>query len=418
MNKLFVFLLGIMLCTMHVYAGDGTNVDQDGIIVFQGKKKIKSSGKKYSFALDKGDKVVMKISTDKDNALRYIAIKEMNSGNQVWRKDKIASSSNEININKEGVYIFEFKAKGMGARELTLDIIRIPGSKKFYNTAWMQYSTYKPEEVVYLVDTVIGYKEPLKTDTLMQVFNKYYYQKVDVFNYRKQILGQGGVHNSQGDSKPLAINQALVPSGAKFKCYNYNLSSKIGGAKHWALADIGVSAVSMVLSPAASVAAHGAIGLIGPQPGTEPIQYFMSNRSSDLSAVKEIYSLYNKGRKATNKAKDAMGNLAGRFSGKAEDAIKGTKVKQYGENDLSFNQKGLVTSMFVSSAKPPMAQYIMFGNPDMAQAKNLKMNAYAIYYAPTYYKVRAEKSFYQVLLEQLSKSKTKYTKSVRFGSIK
>lgn len=417
MNKLFIFLLSIMLCNTYVYGGVDTNIQQDEIIVFQGKKKISSSGKTYSFALDKGDKVLIKMSIEKDKELKYVSVKEMNSGSIIWQRERLTTSSSEININKEGVYTFEFKAKGMGAREVTLDIVRTPGRTKLYNTAWMSYNTYTPEEIRYTVDTVIGYQAPVRTDTVMKVFHKYYYQKVDVFNYSKQILGQGGVHNSQGDSKPLTINNALVPSGAKFKSYNYNLSSQIGGAKHWALADIGVSAVSMALSPAASMAAHGAMGLIGPQPGTEPIQYFMSNRSSDLNTIKEIYSLYNQGRKVSNKAKDTTAKYLSKVSDKAADAVKGTKVKQYDENDLSFNQKGLVTNMHVSSAKPPEAKYIMFGNPDIAQAKNIKMNAYAIYYAPVFYQVRAEKTYYEVITEQLSKSKIKYTKSVHFGSV-
>ncbi len=386
-------------------------------VIFQGEKEINKTGKTYSFALDKGDEINITISIEKDKEIDGVLLTNINSKSVIWHKNNISSINEIIKVPDESVYTLTIKGKG-GKKKITLDIIRVSGNEEFYNPAWTQNNTYSKDAVIYEVDTVIGYKEPTTSYKDIRLFNKYMYQKVDVFDYNDQILGQGGIHNSQAKIKPLSLNKALIPQNAKLKGYHYNVSSTIGGAKHWALADIGVSAASMVMSPAASFAAHGAMGLIGPQPGSEPIQYFMSNRESDLKVAQEIYSLYNSGREATNKAKDVIGDFAGHFSSSAEKSVKGTKVKEYNEGDMSFNEKGLVTNLSVTEALPPSAKYLLFGNPDIAQAKNLKLNAYAIYYKPTYYTLNAEQKYYEVLLQKITKTKIKYTKTSTLESIK
>ncbi|MCW3787562.1 hypothetical protein OM075_13895 [Marinilabiliaceae bacterium AAT] len=385
--------------------------------IFQGKNSINKEGKSYDFAINKNDEIKIVLSVEKEKDLASIVLIDKNSNETVWKKGKVSSVNETIRIPEESVYSLQLTGRG-GKKDVSISITRISGKEKLYNPAWMQYNSISTENISYEVDTMIGYQDPVISYHDIRLFNKYMYQKVDVFDYNDQILGQGGIHNSQAKIKPLAINKANIPDSAIFKGYHYNVSSTIGGAKHWALADIGVSAASMVMSPAASFAAHGAMGLIGPQPGSEPIQYFMSNRESDLKVAQEIYSLYNSGREATNKAKDVIGDIAGHFSSSAEKNVKGTKVKEYNEGDMSFNEKGLVTNLSVTEALPPTAKYILFGNPDIGQAKNLKLNAYALYYKPTYNTLSAEEQYFQALIQKLSKTKIKYTKTIHLESIK
>ena len=410
-------IFGIMFCTIPILQNINGQINNPNFTIFQGKNSIKKDGKTYDFAMNKNDEIKITLSVEKEKDISSIRLIDKNSHVTVWEKGKVSSVNDIIKIPEESVYILEIIGRG-GKKDVSISLTRVSGKEKLYNPAWMQYSTITSENITYEVDTMIGYKEPVISYQDIRLFNKYMYQKVDIFDYNDQILGQGGIHNSQAKIKPLAINKSNIPDSAIFKGYHYNVSSTIGGAKHWALADIGVSAASMVMSPAASFAAHGAMGLIGPQPGSEPIQYFMTNRESDLKVAQEIYSLYNSGREATNKAKDVFGNIAGHLSDDAKNAIKGTKVKEYNEGDMSFNEKGLVTNLSVTEALPPSAKYILFGNPDIGQAKNLKLNAYALYYKPTYYTLKAEEQYFQALIQKLSKTKIKYTKTIHLRSIK
>lgn len=391
---------------------EGSGNLADGIPVFQGQLKVTSTAYSLSYAFDKGDKVLIKFHTEKDKKLKSVIFKDL-YGNNLWQQTKISTADKEININKEGVYIFSLIAKGMGSRNVTLDVIR--KTNKLYNTAWMKYSTYTAAEVKYSVDSMVGYNEPVVTQKLLKVFDKYKYQNVKLFSFHKQILGQAGIHDSQAKGYPTGLKPELAPKSGKLKGYTYSLSSVLGGAKHWAIADIAVTTGAMFLTPAAGFAAHGAMALIGPQPGSEPVQYFISSRESDIKIVREIYSPHNDARKGTNAIKDGLGNLIGGDAGKV---VKGTKVKSYNEGHLDFNQKGKVTNMLIYSAKPPSNKWFIMANPEYTQAKNVKLEGSAIYYAPVYKNVNAKEYTYTVKTVPVEKTTTKYTKSIRYGSIK
>ncbi len=395
---------------------EGTGSLANGIPVFQGQMAVTSAGYSLSYAFDKGDKVLIKFHTEKDKKLKSIVFKDL-YGNNLWQQTKISTADKEININKEGVYTFSLIAKGMGTRDVTLNIIR--KTDKLYNTAWMKYSKYTSSEVKYSVDSMIGYNEPVISQKLIKVFDKYKYQNVKLFSFHKQILGQAGIHNSQAKGYATGLKPELAPKTGKLKGYTYSLSSVLGGAKHWAIADITVTVGAMFLTPAAGFAAHGAMALIGPQPGNEPVQYFISSRKSDIDIVREIYSPHNDARKATNTGKDLISsglNTVGLDD--AGDAVKGTKVKSYNEGHLDFNQKGKVTNMLVYSAKPPSYKWFIMANPEYTQAKNVKLEGSAIYYAPIYKNVNAKEYTYTVKTVPLEKITTKHTKSIRYGSIK
>ena len=425
-KKLLLLLIGITSIAFISNAqakidreGEGGTLPADGsIFVFQGKQKIRSTGVKYSFAYAKGDKVVLKYTTNKNKKLKEVWFANA-QGQKLWSQTKPTSLTKEFSINKEGVYTIGLFAKGMGARDTEIEIIRKQGSTKQYNTAWMVYKKYTPKEVKYTVDSMIGYKEPVITQDTFKVFDKYLYQNVELYSLSKQILGQAGIHNSQAKGYSMNIDPNKVPKSGKFKGYTYSLSSKIGGAKHWVIADVTVTVGALFLSPAGSFAAHGAMALIGPQPGNEPVQYFMSNRQSDIKIVREIYSPYNDGRKATNTVKDGIGSgLKAIGLGKAGNAVKGTKVKSYNEGHLSFNQKGKVTNLLMYSATAPKNKWFIMANPEYTQAKNVKLKGSAIYYAPTYKNLKVKEYFYDAKTTKLEKSKIQTSKTISYGSIK
>lgn len=424
-KKLLLLLIGI---TSIAFIGNAqAKIDREGesgvqpadggIYVFQGKQKISSTGVKYSFAYAKGDKVVLKCTTEKDKKLKEVWF-ENAQGQKLWSQSKPASLTKEFNINKEGVYTIGLFAKGMGARDTEIEIIRKPGITKDFNTAWMKYSTYKGNEVKYSVDSVVGYKEPVTTQNTLKVFDKYLYKNIEMVNYQNQILAQMGIHNSQAKPFKLGLDPTKIPKNAKLKGYTYSLSSVMGGKKHWVIADVTVSVGALFLSPVGAFAAHGAMALIGPQPGNEPVQYFLTDHESDLKIIREIYSPHNTGRKVTNVYKDGVGEFVGLFSGKAKKAVKGTKVHEYNEGELHFNQKGKVTNMLIYSATPPSKELMILANPDYTHAKNVKLKGSAIYYAPLYKNVKAEEKLYQLNTVPVEKTTTKYTRETTYGSIK
>lgn len=415
-------LLTLILC-MSVILSAQEKIDRGagadgGIKVFQGQVRINSSGRKFSFAYAQGDKIILKFTTHKDKKLKYVALTDSHN-RKLWQKDNFASYDDAFTISKEDVYTFEFVAKGMGARDVTLEIIRMPQNPaQSFNTAWMKYPTYIGTEVNYTVDSMAGYKPAVVSEKELKIFDQYVYQDVEMYNKSTQVLGQAGIHNSQAKLFKMDLDPNKVPKNAKLKGYSYSVSSVLGGAKHWAIADITVSVGALFLSPAAGFAAHGAMALIGPQPGNEPVMYYISNRESDYGRVKEIFRPYNDGRKVTNAYKEGIGTVVGLINKNAGNAVKGTKVHVRNEGDLDFNQKGKVTNMFMYSATPPINKWMIMANPEYTQAKNVKMKGSAIYYAPKFKKVKAKQYHYDLNIIPVEKTAMQYTKSVSWESIK
>jgi len=416
-----LLLTAVIACTsliVHAQAKiNRENEMEEGIPVFQGQMQIKSEGRSFSFAFAQGDRVLIKLSTEKDKNIRSAKLSFLN-GSKIWEQDDVSNINEVIVIAREAVYTIEIIGKGLGGRGVNLDIIRKPGNQIDFNPAWMKYSTYTERNEEYTVDSVIGYKEPVISEKLIKIFDQYLYQDVEMFDLSTQILGQAGIHNSQAKGYAMRIDPNKVPKHGKFKGYKYNLSSVLGGAKHWVIADITVSVGALFLSPAAGFAAHGAMALIGPQPGNEPVMYYISNRESDIDDVKEIFRPYNDGRKITNAYKEGIGNLVGLVSSSGKDAVKDTKVHVKNEGDLDFDQKGKVTNLLMYSALPPVNKWFIMANPEYTQAKNVKMHGSAIYYAPSYKNVPAKEYFYELQTIPVEKSALKYSKSVTFGSIK
>ena len=423
MKLKLLIILGIMCIVYGSYAqtkidrDENTGLPDEGIIVFQGKLKISSVGKKYSFAYAKGDKVVLKYTTRKDKKLKEVWFSNAN-GYKIWHQTNVASLTKEFSIKEEGVYTIGFLGKGMALRETTIEIIRKPGNQKDFNTAWMPYYNYESKDVNYTIDSAIGYAPAIITKKELKVFDRYLYKNVELVHYKNQILAQMGIHNSQAKPFKLGIDPNKVPKNAKLKGYTYSLSSVLGGKKHWVIADITVTAGALFLSPLGAFAAHGAMAIIGPAPGNEPVQYFLTDNEADLKVIREIYSPHNTARKLTNVYKDGLGEVAGLFSGSAKKAIKGTKVHEYNEGQLHYNQKGKVTNMLVYSATPPSKDLMILANPDYTHAKNIKLTGSAIYYVPKYKLVNANEYHFDLKKVPLSKTKKQYTTKLSYGSIK
>lgn len=398
MSKLLVLVLGFVLIGGAVCAQTGSQGSSGELVIYQGVNNIKSEGRAFQFAFAKGDKIVLKLSTEKDKNLKLVRFSKYGSPSTIWSNEKVSVVDQEFRIDEDGVYSFMLESGGLSSKDVTLTISRLAGSGGDYNPAWMKHHCYRKEEISYSVDTMLGYQEPVIRQKPLRVFSHYAYLNVPLFQFNKQILGQAGIHNSQAVGYFMGIGQHQIPGKAKFKCYTYSVSSVLGGAKHWAVADITVQAGAMFLSPAASFAANGAMGLIGPEPGSEPVQYFISTRESDLNTVKEIYSPHNDAKK-----------IIGRFLDDVDAA---------NEGDLRFLDKGKVTNLFVESAKPLSNCYFIMANPEYTQAKNVKLQGSAIFYAPIFRPVLADEILYNLSVETLSKTVVRHVETSTAQPIK
>lgn len=417
MKLLFKALILFSCCSIYCQ----NNVASNEMMIYQGKKQVKSEGKKLSFAFDKNDKINFAFKTEKEKKLKAVTIKNI-FGNTIWSSQNIAETNEEITIPSEGVYTFEFKAKSMGSRNVSINISRV--NNKLYNPAWTTSNTYKKELVSYKIDSMVGYKEPVTTKKEFRIFDRYLYQNVEMFDKRTQILGQYGKHNSQAKGYSMGLDPNKIPKKGKFKGYSYNLQSKLGGAKHWVIADVTVSVGALFLSPAAGFAAHGAMALIGPQPGNEPVQYFVSSRESDIGVTRKIYSPSNNAKKTTKKVvsggKKLIGGAVGLINKGAGKKVSGggTGIKSYSEDDLKYTQKGKVTDFFMYSSKPYPNKWFIMANPERAQAKNVHFEVNAIYYAPLFKRLYANEHIYNVNSIEVPKETYKYSKTTTYGSIK
>jgi hypothetical protein len=407
-----------MICNFSFFGTAKLYAGTDNIPVFQGHLKTGSGGHSLSYSFAKGDKIQITYQVEKNKALKLIQISDANTGMKLYAEMNQPTGNILVNIKDDGVYTIKFATKSLGKRMVKIDIMRIPGGKKYYNTAYYKHNEYTPEEVNYQIDTMLGYQPVITNDTIIPVFNKYYYQNIKFKDINKQILGQAGVHNSQAAGYNIGLDKSRFPRNAKLKCMTYSVSSVLGGAKHWSIANTAVTIGCVFINPAAAFAANSAMSIIGPEPGNEPVQYFLSARESDIGTVKEIYRPYNRGRKITNKGKDFLSKGFKNVGlDRLSNATSGTKVKEYSEADLCFDQKGKVTQLFVMGGAEPNTKMFIMANPERTQAKNTHLETTAIFYAPTYRKIKAKRYIYKAQLQKLEKSKTKYNKSSKLRSI-
>ncbi|WP_462319497.1 hypothetical protein [Marinilabilia sp.] len=387
-QKTLLFITGLLISMLGM-----AQQNTESVFVFQGNIDVGNSGEKFSHYFAKGDQVEIEFSTEKDKDLKSVAFSKMN-GEKLWDLEDKPSGNQKIQIKEEGVYTLKLEGKFLGSRLVRLDISRTPDSpaKRLLNTAWEMEQFYDSALVEYQIDSVIGgYNDTVVGIDTFEIFDRYLYQKIPAFDTEKQLLGQYGAHKSQAAAYRLKNEKvtSLPTKDAFFDHYYRTLNSKMGGKSHWDLARIGVTAGAMFLSPAGAFAANGAMGVVGPQPGNEPVQYFMSYDKSDINRVKEIYS-------PSGKAKNFVNMLANK--------------DQLNEGDLTFDQKGKVTNLYFKDSGWPASDWLIIANPDRAQAKNTKLSAGTVWGAPVYNRVMAEKTFYRLKKTKVNRSKMKYTR--------
>lgn len=413
MNRLIYLTIAVcLLLTKGIFAND--------IPVFQGFVELDKDGRSMSYAFASGDKVLVKIETEKKREIRSARLTNLN-GDLIWSRDNSASFEAEIPINGEGIYTLTLEKKGLFNQKVGIDIVRKSGSATGFNPAFRKQNSYIAEKVSFKVDSAVGYQSAAYSMQEFKVFNKYYFQNVNLFSIKSQVKGNLALDGNHVKGYPLAIKPELVPKDAKFKSYTYSLNSVLGGQQHWRIAEltaqIGGTAASIFLTPAAGFAVHGTMALIGPSPSNAPVLYYMSNRHSDIKTVGEIKSNYTKAANVSNTTVGLISTGLGFFSDKAAKKVDKLKVNTKDEGDLDFTQKGNVTNLFVNSALPPSEQYFIMTNSYVAQAKNISLNATALYYFPTFFTVRAQQEDYLLKTVQLNREATKINKITNWISI-
>ncbi len=307
-------------------------------------------------------------------------------------------------------------------QKVSVDIVRKSGSLADFNTAFRKHNMYFADEVNYQVDSAVGYLPAEFSMKEFKVFNKYYFENINLYQHRDQVKGNLALDGNHAKGFAMEIKPDLVPADAKFKSYTYSLNSVLGGQKHWAIAEltaqIGGTAASIFLTPAAGFAVHGAMALVGPAPNKAPVMYYMSNRHSDIKTVGEIKSNFNKAANVSNMATGALATGLGFISGKAARAVRGATIDTKDEGDLDFTQKGNVTNLFVNSAIPPSEKYFIMTNSYLAHAKNIHLSATALYYFPTFFTVMAQEEDYKLRTIQVPKTETKHEKVTTLISIR
>lgn len=394
----------------------------EDIPVYQGNFELDKNGRSFSFAFAQGDKVLIKLQTGKKKQVRSVKLTTL-SGELVWSKDNTVSFDQEISLSREGVYTISIEKKGLFNQNIGLDIFRKPGAMADFNPAWTKHNRYIAENVSFKVDTAVGYQSAVQNEIEMKVFNKYYYQNISLYSYGDQVKGNLALDGNHVQGFPMTIDPNKVPKDAKFKCYTYSLNSVLGGQKHWAIAElagqIGGTAASIFLTPAAGFAVHGAMALVGPAPNKAPVMYYMSNRHSDIKTIGEMKSNTGKAKDVANTVTGGVSKVVGFFSDDAAKKVKNaTELDTKTEADLDFTQKGNVTNLFVNSAIPPTEKYFIMTNSYLMQAKNINLNATALYYVPSFFTVKAKEEVFNLKKAQTEKTERKVTKTTEYVSIK
>lgn len=380
-------LLGIIYLFALFNSADAQLTLNNEIVVFQCEKEI-SGTEAFSFAFEKGDIITINLSVDKDKKLKNIVLKQYN-GNIIWNVEKSSSFLKEYKTNSQGIYTVELSETGMGNKMVHLEILRKPANNTPFNTAYMSKNVVTAETFQFNVDSAIGYKTPVIIEKELKVFDKYIYSEY-VFNKKNgQILG-----NLDGKCTALVefkMDGNKLPDYARIKSFNYSLESKLGGAKHWQIVEVGSSVAagvsSLFLSPAAGFAITGGMVFIAPCEDYNTTMCFISNRKDDQWVAREIY-----------------------FSGSVDRIYKKvTNNKKYNESNMDYNQKGQIANLMVSSALPPTYPYFVMANSYTNQARNWWFKSSAIYYLPKYKLVKAAERFNELNTISVSKSITRYS---------
>ena len=343
---------------------------QQKMLVYEGNVYCEDKpATQLSFAFAKGDQIILNVETEKGKELNRIEV-ATEITKVMYRKSDVESIKDyKIRTTTDQVYTFLFVGPKMGKRLTHITIERIPMSAKtqFFNPAWEYVTRYDTTEVVYQKDRVVGELPAEIQNKELRIFNKYVYQQKPFLKEHKQLLGN--VTSPHSVNYPYKFPETPQLEGMQLKHVTYNINSTVGGAKHWEMASLGVTAATMFMNPAAGLASEQAMKLMGPEPGGEPCLYFFSQDLEDAKTIDKAFS-------ASENAKE-LWNVA-----------KGGSTSNYSLK--SVTRTGSVTSLYSISKSLKPEGFLILANTARATAKNTDVNFSAIYYAPTFIKVNAQ----------------------------
>ncbi len=369
---------------------------QNKVMVFDGSVVLVEKEFTLTYAFAKGDEIELDISTKKDKKIKEIIVSPLEGKPLFKGRDVVPFLGKKIKIDKEGIYRFFFKTGTFGNRKSHITIKRIPASDstRFFNTAWEYISLYDTATVNYQIDSLIGYQEPIITQQTLKVFNKYVYQSKTFLNEHKQVLGRYGIHNSQSKCYSYKLPELPSIEGIQLKYITYNIQSVLGGAKHWKAANIGATLAGTIMSPVAGFATNQAMNIIGPEPGGEPIRYLFT---SNIEDAKTIHNSISGGKDVTEIGKALLSGLTGKD-------LMGKPVTL-----KSATERGSTTNLYNASWTLRPQGYLVLFNLARTKAKNTDVIFNAVYYAPMYNNVLAEKRQININSITLDKSQKKIT---------
>ncbi|WP_462317552.1 hypothetical protein [Marinilabilia sp.] len=380
--KHFFLLMGFLLAVL-------TGMAQQKQTIFHGYVEITNDTHVFQFGLHKGDLVIVDLETDKRKIDQFEVVTKKTR--VVARRSRIEELEDyKFRIPESSVYDFKFTGRGLARRNAKVTIKRQAGrdGPKVMNPAFFKETRYDTTEIVYECDTVIGTLPAVTEKVDLELFDRYVYQTKEFLNESFQLKGSLANDYVRHFSYKVPDPQ----EGLNHKGFSYTVSSRIGGAKHWKLAKIGVSVGSMFVNPALGFASSHLMDVMGPQPGGEPSLLLFSTEPDDAKVVREILN----GQDVL--ASSAKGMLSKATGGRLGD----DSPRSTGEFKGVF-QMGMITAQYGLHYNSLKECTLILGNYDPAKAKNVKLSLSAIQSAPLYRKVKSEQKVVNPELKKLQK---------------
>lgn len=357
--------------------------------IFHGYIEITNDTHVFQFGLHKGDLVIIDLETDKRKIDQFEVVTKKTR--VVARRSKIEELEDyKFRIPESSVYDFKFTGRGLARRNAKVTIKRQAGSggPKVMNSAFFKETRYDTTEIVYECDTVIGTLPAVTEKVELELFDRYVYQTKEFLNESFQLKGS----LSDDYVRHFSYKVPEPEEGLNSKGFSYTVSSKIGGAKHWQLAKIGVSVGSMFVNPALGFASSHMMDVMGPQPGGEPSILLFSTEPDDAKVVREILN-----------GQDVLKSSASGMLYSATGGRLGSNASRSTGEFKGVFQMGMITAQYGLHYNSLKECTLILGNYDPAKAKNVKLSLSAIQSAPLYRKVKSEQKVVNPELKKLKK---------------
>lgn len=399
MNK-NIFLTGIIWCiVLSSFAQTATLTEP--VTAFKGKVIAREE---TPFSIDlsfaTGDKVVFSFKTVNDKELKTIKVAAHANKTIFYKADMGGYQDFTFYVPYDAVYNFEFVGPKLGSRTVDIEVIRYPASDetRLFSTASTKKIIY--DEIELNIDKKFHKTTKVVKDktTQIELFDKYIYQDIPIRKESFQL--KGAFVSGAGRYYHFKLPPPPV-KGAQLKYWTYTATSKMGGAKHWEVAKIGVSIGACFINPVAGLAAASYMQFMGPQPGGEPSRFYMTSNETDAKHLVKLTG------NIAKKASDLTGDvIVGAFKGKTPyQVLKEESAKLQHTFQGTFRDIHMSNVYGVSNTKYD-DYYIFMGNNAPHKAKNVNFEISAIYYAPLYQKVKiVQKEFVPVIETKKVKQK-------------